>query len=383
MYKKFRESSLFSIVACIILVISIASLIIPDKSVSDAYDNKLDYAPKINLNSLWDGSFAQSYEKYVNDQIWLRDSFLKAKSFTEWILLKTESNGVSYGQGQYMFSKFYNFQTDTLVNNLDAIDIFSYNSVNDVSVMVVPSASYPLVDSLPGGLPVVDQGYYISEIYRYLSNTTNTINIKDRLAISTSEYIYYRTDPHWTTYGASLAYEQFALSRDFHAYKYESGKATKVAGYLGSNYSKCKAFNVRSDTIEYFDFPAEVSFRDFVTDEYGNTQIQNVTRDGLYDYSKFDSSDKYQAFLHGSHDYAVIKSERNSSKMDTIVVICDSFAYSFIPFLTQNYNEIIMIDMRFYTGSFEEIRDTRYDDVLVLLGFETICENSGIVQLAF
>jgi hypothetical protein len=373
MLKKIKDNSLFPLISCILLAVSFFTLLSPGGSYSEAYNEYLAGPPNPSFDTAWDGSLARGYDSYMTDHIWERDRLLKLKALFNAFSLKNENNGVSYGKEGYMFQKFYNFPPQVLIANLDAIDLFAYNSINNVSVMIAPSSSYPLGDNLPEGLPTVDQEFYIDEFNRYLSNTATPINVKDALvaeAIKPGSYIYYRTDHNWTTYGAWLGYSQFAATKEFKkTFIYDDNERVRVGGFLGASYSRGKPLSAAPDTIEYFEMP-------------GTVEADGVTHEGLYNYAAFGGSNKYTAFLHGAHPRAVIRGEHSSSKLDSIVVIGDSLAYCFIPFLTQNYNEVTLIDPNFYIGSFDEIRANRYDDVLILLGFETICANSNIAKLS-
>ena len=229
MFKKIRENFLFAVIACIVLAVSVVTLVTPAGKISERYDDNLSQIPELTLESYLDGDFIALYEQYLSDQIWRRDDFLSIKSFVEYLMLKTESNGVAYGEDRFMFNKFYNFPPEILTANLNAIDLFAYNTVSETSIMVVPSSSYPLVDYLPDNMPIVDQGYYINEINEYLSNTTTPINVKDVLAINANKYIYYRTDPNWTTYGAWLGYTQLTALRGLKSFKYDSNTVKKTS----------------------------------------------------------------------------------------------------------------------------------------------------------
>lgn len=370
MIKKLKSISTFAIVAVIILVFSVAGMAIynPNRNFSENENRYLQTLPAISWADLVSGRFASEYEAFVSDYFWLRDNWIAAKSVSEFLMGKRENNDVIYGADGYLFQKFYSFDADRLQANLDAIDLFAFHSVSDVSVIVVPTANYPLVDKLPSGLPVVDEGYYINEINNYLSGTAIPINVASTLVAESNNYIYYRTDHHWTTYGAWLAYNQFAAANALPAFDYKRLQPTTVDGFLGTSYSKAKNFNVVSDTIEYFDFPAGMSV-------YTGPNNETVTSyDSLYDYAKFDARDKYAAFLHGNNAYSVITSEPGVRKLESALVICDSYGYSFVPFLTENYNNITVLDVRYYNGDYSEFRETYYDDIIVLYGFKSLTE---------
>lgn len=376
----FKEGILFFVAAILIMTMALCSLISADKRQSARYGDALPPAPGFTFETFLNGQWQQAYERYLSGQAWPRDAFALTRSVSELLLLKNESNGIIYGSSGYMFRPFYEFDENILKANLDAIDSFTYHSVSEVSVMVVPTASYPLIDLLPDGIPAVDQHYYINDINRYLNQSNSgvkTINVADALAaeaVLSDRYLYYHTDPNWTSYGAWIAYSQFANSRNLRAFKYEESTALHSSGFLGAYYSASKAAFPTSDEITYFDFIASVSFI--------SSDGEEIILNDLYDRDRFVERDQYAAFLHGNHPIAEITSEQSVNKRDTIVVICDSFGYSFIPFLTQNYNKIILIDPRFYEGSFEEILKTRYNDILILMNFESICNDESFAKLS-
>lgn len=372
-----KEGFLFFAAAAVIVTVAFGSLLNAGKETSPRYGDDLPPAPTFTFESYLNGRFQQSGEQYLAGQIWPRDLLTMTHSLADFLLFKNESHGIAYGRGGYTFRIFYDFDVDTLMANLNAIDSFAYHTVSNVSVMIVPTANYVLKDYLPAGLPDVDQNYYISEFYRYWGDSVaTTINVADALAVEAiraDSYLYYRTDPHWTSYGAWLAYSQLMAVRGQSLFPYDARAALRSTGFLGANYAASKALFPRADEIAYFDFAADITF----PAERGKP----VTMNSLYDDEQFAERNQYAAFLYGDHARAEITSQQSSNKLDTIVVICDSFGYSFIPFLTQNYNHIIMIDPRYYDGSFEELRGTHYDDVLILMSFESICTDASFAKL--
>lgn len=366
---KKTNSALFIIVFGFICIYSFINILIPDKEFSENENKYLAKMPALTWTSLVDGSFSQKYEKYISEQFMLRDEWISTKSVAEYALLKTENNGIVYGKDGYMFPKFYSFNADTLKTNLESVDTFSFNSLSNVYVMVVPSSYYSLVDKLPTGVPVVDESYFIDEINNYVSNSATPVSIKDVLAVNYDKYIYYRTDHHWTTYGAWLAYSQFAsVSGLSPTFNYNTATSNTVEGFLGTSYSKSKLFNAQPDTIEYFDFN-------------GTLKRDDTIYDGLYDLDKFQQRDKYSGFLYGNSGYTEIETDFSVTKNDSILIIRDSYADSFVPFLTEHYNKIVLVDPRYYNGSYKELANTPFSDVLILFGFEDFCSEISIAKL--
>ncbi|MEG0833437.1 MAG: DHHW family protein [Oscillospiraceae bacterium] len=366
--KNIKRFPLFLIVFGFIVIYSLTCLFLPDKSFSENENKYLAKFPQISWRGLVNGSFATKYEEYVSDQMLFRDGWITAKSLCEFALLKTENNGVVYGKDGYMFPRFYKFDKSTLIKNLDAIGTFSARAYSNVSLMIVPSSYYPLVDKVPAGLPIVDQSFFIKSSYNYLADVCLPVNAKDILSVNANNYIYYRTDHHWTTYGAWLAYTQFAATAGFTPFEYNGSVPIKVPEFFGTSYSKSKAFNAKPDTLEYFDFK-------------GTMTIGDQTYDSIYDTDKLSSRDKYGAFLRGNNGYSTIKSPPSDSKKESILVIKDSFANSMIPFLLNNYNTIVVVDPRYYSGDFKEFFDDRFSDILVLYSFESITTDTSIAKL--
>ncbi|MEG2083001.1 MAG: DHHW family protein, partial [Oscillospiraceae bacterium] len=204
--KKLKSSSsvfegglLFVLIFGFITLFALINLIMPDREYSENENKYLAKSPKFTWATLVSGKFALDYETYVCEQFLLRDNWISAKSLSEFALLKVENNGVVYGKQGYMFPKFFSFDAERLNGNLAAIDAFAYECPAEVSVMIVPSAFYPLSEYVPRGLPHVDEGFYIDRINEYLSESAKPLDIEGALSVHANEYIYYRTDHHWTT----------------------------------------------------------------------------------------------------------------------------------------------------------------------------------------
>ena len=100
---------------------------------------------------------------------------------------------------------------------------------------------------------------------------------------------------------------------------------------------------------------------------------------GLYDTEKFDTVDKYAAFLYGNNGYTTIQGNGEGS----ILVVKDSYANSFVPFLCANYERIGVIDPRGYKLSIQELAQQEgYDNILLLFNFQTFKSSNDLNGLA-
>lgn len=367
--KALKKIILFILILLFTVSFSLADLLSEDRTFSESENKYLAKFPAITYRSVVDGNFSSSYENYISDQFLFRESWITLKSTVESALLKTENNDIIYGKQGYLFPKYYSFDHKALQRNLASIDTFAAAMKAPVAVMLLPSKYYPLVDYLPKDCPFVDQSYYISEINNYLSVNADIVNAKDVLAVNSSKYIYYKTDHHWTNYGAWLAYCQLAQVAGFSPFEYDSFPISVASkSFLGTNYSKSHRMNQQADTIEYYDFEIKSLVADGV--EYSS----------LYDMEQFTKRDKYAAFIHGNNGLTVITSKYSKDKLDSVLIIKDSFANSLIPLLTEHYNTIYAIDPRFYNyqNGYAQFAEMDFSQVLFIYSFETLAAPSNI-----
>ncbi len=279
---------------------------------------------------------------------------------SEFALLKVSNDNIIFGKGGYLFPIFLSFDTNLLKTNLFYLDEFSARSSYPVSIIVVPSAYVPLYDLLPYDTPAVDQRYFIAKLGIYLSVNANFININDLFTInSTKDDLYYKTDKHWTTYGAWLAYSQFCSQKGFAPYDFKETKPLSSNNFLGDIYEHCPTFIKQYDYVEYFDFSDTRSL------------VDGRWEDGTFCETMFQSDTPYDAFLFGGN-VSTIETNSETAKNDSILVITDSFGYSFIPFLTSHYQTIDIINIEQLKNTKPPTTEKVYDDILILCEFEKL-----------
>ena len=111
-----------------------------------------------------------------------------------------------------------------------------------------------------------------------------------------------------------------------------------------------------------------------------------VTADGkeipLYDMSAAGEKDKYKVFLGGNYGETTITGGCNNGK--TLLIIKDSFANSLVPFLTADYENIIMLDLRYYMGSAKQLAaDKGADEILFVCEMSSFANDKNMVKLGF
>ena len=373
--KKYPTFFVFSILVILFTVIDIIN---SPNEFSELENRKLSQMPILSLKSYIDTSFSSDYEKYINDQFFLRDNWIDLKSRIEYLLGKRENNDIIFGKENYLFKKFTTFNDEMLKNNLNSIITFTNNYNKEVDFFIIPN-SYAVYDELtPRYLPLVDQLSLINSINSYLSlksnDHINTINVAEELLKNKDDYIYYKTDHHWTSYGAYLAYLKYMDYLGLEIVDINNLEKITINNFLGTYYNRSKYFKADSDFITYYN----------ILDLY--IEIDGKEQLSLMDLDKFKGSDKYSAFLWGNNGLTKVINENISEerKGSSILIFKDSYANSFIQFLSYNYEIIDIIDLRYFKESIRNfMKDKDYNEILIMYSFNNLSSDINIRRLKF
>ncbi|MGL5353429.1 MAG: DHHW family protein [Clostridium sp.] len=352
----------------VLFFLSIIDIITPMKKFSEIENRNLRTMPTLSFKNILDSSFSKKYDEYVNDQFIGRDFWINLKSRSEHILGKIENNNIIYGKNDFMFEKFTVLDTNRIQVNVESIKSFINNTKQKVSLIIVPNSYEIYNENIPSSIPLINQKEQIEDIYKNISNS-NVINLYNTFNENKYKNLYYKTDHHWTTYGAYLAYSEFVRSLGENPVNIEDLKENKIEDFYGTYYSKAKPYNAKSDTLSYYDF------------ENVTLELDEEKYNSLYDYSQIEKRDKYSIFLRGNNPLTIIKNNENKSGKK-ILIFKDSYANSMIPFLSANYEEIHVIDLRSFSGKVSEyIKENTFDDILILYNFIGFSRDADILKI--
>ena len=311
-------------------------LLAKDKNFSELENRNLSAKPSFTMASLLDGTYGKAFETYIADQFPLRNQFISTKAYSELILQKKDNNGVYIGKDDYFLQNFDAPDLDLAARNATYINELAKEF--KVYVGLAPTATKVLEDKLPNYATPYDEAFYISTFYNKLSNQVTKLDFLNTLSTHKDEYIYYKTDHHWTTLGAYYAYTEFCKSADLIALTLDDFKIEDVSdAFYGTLFSKGNFSFATPDMMQLF-YPKQTEALEITYEATGKTSSS------LYEYSHLDTKDKYSVFLDNNHPLIKIKTSiKNGRKL---LVIKDSYANSFIPFLTQHYEEIQVLDLR-------------------------------------
>jgi len=358
----------------LLLSLSITNIAWPKKVFSNKENRYLQEFPELNKKTIISGEFSKDFETYTTDQFVGRDNWISLKTISDLAMLKKDNTRVYFGKEHYLFDVDKKLDEEQFKKNIKNINIFleklgEYNENIKISSLLVPTKSGVLKDKLPLYAPIVDEKHIIDHLKLSIKDNMEIIDLKDKMYGKKNEYIYYKTDHHWTSMGAFYAYEYYMTQNGEIPLGLGDFTITKVSeDFLGTSYRKANLYLGKADEIH--------SYKPKIETDYNITINNTIKSDSFYDNSFLNKTDKYSFFFGG--DKSLIEIETGIKNNKNILIIKDSFANSFIPFLTNHYENISIIDPRYYkTSILDYIEDNEIDQVLLLFNVQTFVQEKS------
>lgn len=371
--RKVQEKLVGIIFILTLFLFLIINVIVPDREKSVQENRMLATKPKFRLSSLISGDYDEKFEAYMDDQFVGRDMWRKLKVTVDRIGGSRLENGVYIGTNGQLLEQIEVADENHLAANIKAIKSFSESqSKIPVRMMLVPDAANVLNHSLPSLAKPEDQTQMFSMVRKDLGDSVEWIDVSTELNKHKTEKIYYKTDHHWTTLGAFYAFQAAApslgiegdLSGKYVSYAVSDSFNGMLASKSGVNLGEKEQIDIYVPTEEDTDLIV-----DYVDEGKRSTS--------LYDSSKLKEKDQYTVFLGGNSSLLDIRTVSTSTKR--LLLVKDSFANSFIPFLTPYYREIVVADPRYYSGTINDLMDSyRISEVLFLYSGNTFFKDNNI-----
>ena len=248
----------------------------------------------------------------------------------------------------------------------------SLSGVSQVYAMAIPlSSGITLPDELFSDIPGSDQAQAEKDILAGMGQNVKTIPLHDVMMSHRTEYIYFRTDHHWTALGAYYAYVQFCTAKGITPHNLSDYEVSQFPGFLGSFYNdggKPDAMKNDPDTVNaYHPVSATASMK------YGDNENSTLTGGQvIFDESTASASLKYGTFIMGDNPFTVIENPEVSNG-ESCIVVKESFGNAFVPFLVDHYQTVYVVDYRYYSGSITQLaRDKGVKDVLFVNNLSAI-----------
>ncbi len=398
----------------------------PDRSYSVSERRLLAQKPKLTAETVWSASYMTDYETYLTDQFPMRDQWITVKTYCSMLLGQRESGGVYIARDHSLIElhapDFLN--EEVALRNEEALltfvkDMYGYGAEH-VSVMLVPTAESVWKDKLSAYAQVFDQRAYQERLRGLLMERgagQSCVDVWEMLAEHRQEPVYYKTDHHWTVLGAYYGYLEYVrkLAGEDGALPGSGGQdgiaqgsggqdggapyqdaaerylmanglpvwedyelETVRSDFHGTTAAKCGLYHIRDEITlvrpkEYFAEQYQVAY-----------DLGAARTDSLYSYEQAAGDDPYSVYLDGNHAVTEITVTRGGARQSgrSLLLVKDSYANSIVPYLTAVYDEITVIDLRYYNAGIHALMEERgYTDVLVLYNLPNFLTERTVYKL--
>lgn len=310
------------------------------RTYSPVEKRELQTRPEISITKVLDGRFQKKYESYLRDQFPGRDHWVSFQTDMELFMGKNEIHNVYIGKNHYLLEHYTEkeFDPQQISKNLQALEKFVGKAKQnaDVHVMMVPTKSWILREKLPAFAPHYKEQKFYDALQQKLEKEDVLISVEPVLDAHKEEEIYYRTDHHWTTLGAWYAYKQYTKAVGGDLQRAQGKKKFRCISkdFYGTTYAKIN-YARQADKIEIYE--PEDKLR--VVYNMGEKKTKT-----LYDVSFLKTADQYSVFTGGNQ--AVLEITGGIKNGKTLLLIKDSFANSILPFLAEDYEKLVVVDLR-------------------------------------
>lgn len=348
--------------------------ILPKQEFSEKEKRYLTAFPEVTAAGVAGGTVQSGFEDWFADHFPLRDLWVGVDAYFKIAGGRNSQQEVYLARDGYLIHAPRGGDTEQFVKNLARFDNFAASTGLPATVLPVPSPGEINESLLPAG----HGDYQNDALYTLAGDTLKTARLLDprealRVA-NAARPVYYRTDHHLTAYGSHRLYRFWRESLGLSVLPETAYTVTPYDGFYGTNWSASGLWLTAPDTIELWDSGADVT----VTIADGGTEP--VVSDSLFFPAHLEEPDKYPVYLDGNHALTTI--ENPGAAGGTLLVIKDSYAHSFAPFLADDYQTVYLLDLRFYRGSVSGFaKEHGVDELLFLYGIDTLLTDSNSAWL--
>lgn len=392
-FKFTPDKLMITLFAAVLLAVPIVTAVTPKLERSDNENRMLQKAPTLVDEKKWEKAedfkgyfeavkwkyinnregkaYKEDVEKYFCDHLVGRELWVKTCNRIQMMAGKQEINEV-YTIDDQMIQSFKSYDETGLEKAVGAINLFAERHPDIQSyIMIAPTAQEIFSSKLPSYAGLISQKTFIDNIYKSMEGV-GTIDCLSTLVGHSDEYIYYRTDHHWTSLGAFYAYGAAAKSLGYSALGYGSFNIeTASSDFRGTLFSKTLDDRITPDEMTYF-HPSSGEPKVTMT---SNTGTKILTYDSMYVREFLDQKDKYSSFTGSNVPIVDIKTGVENGK--SLLVIKDSYAHSLVPFLANHYSRITMVDMRYISTDLNMVvKLADYDQALFMYNAITFAQDT-------
>ncbi|HCI73544.1 MAG TPA: hypothetical protein DHV42_03270 [Lachnospiraceae bacterium] len=381
--RKHHSVYLNTVFLLLIFGFTAANILRPQRERSETENRTLTKRPALTWDSLISGTFAKEYESYLSDQFILRDDWITLKTGLERAALKQETNDVYFAADGYLIEAHTGaFTGDTAQQNLVRLGSFFQTlaqtyTPEHLTCMIVPNAVDILRDHLPAFADPYDQEAYLAKVKDVLPDGVwfdASAVLRQAHETDGQKQLYYRTDHHWTTEAAFDVFASWLAAKGIGSTNSDQFAISKVTDSFEGTIASKLGISGRADSIQRWDPLAAYDY-------YLIYNQSDDLRNTMYQKSFLDTKDKYAYFYGGN--YGLIETKMPQAQTGRrLLLIKDSYAHCFAPFTCGYFDEVDLLDPRYYNASIQDLMASKsYTDILLLFNAAGFAEETAIARL--
>ncbi len=361
--------------AVLIAAMTLCLVLTPEKAYSGREKRMLNGFPVLTWESLKNGRFMDQIEDYAKDQFALRDLAADVRNGLKLLTGDRESNGVFYLKSGRLAERFTMPSDASIRTQLTEIRAFSAkNETARQYFLLVPTAAALYPEEIPDFADPDSQHVYIDRILRELPEAVGAVDVRRAFTAEKGKSeLYYRTDHHWTTEGAKIAAEELLKAMGLSMADPGTGGVVS-ASFMGSLAAKSGFRTVTPDAVTIYPIAPKPEEGSYFTVTYADEQ---ETAGTVYDAAALRGDDPYEVFFGGNHAEIEIRTSLETGRR--LLLIKDSYANALIPFLIGSFDEISVVDPRYYRGNLDELTAEKgFTDIVFLYNANTLSEDTSL-----
>ena len=345
------------------------------RDISPEENRVLAKAPELNAKELYDGRTGEKLDRYVTDHFAGRNRWLVGSSLIQTELSESIVNGV-YVSDDRLISTDDKGITDASAM-AEIFDSFARNYDGMVYFAAIPTSAGVYGDVLPGHIVRQTESQQINALYYAMDSDIRKIDAYNILKMLKDNYIYYRNDTKWTSYGAYCVYKTVIQKLGFQPNSYDKYSIEHVTdNFRGNLYNRTLSRRPKADIMDIYEYHNGADVTSCIV----------VRRDGInaegqiFDREKLETGDKYSMYLGDSVPIMRITTSANTDKK--LLVIKDDFGDCFVPFLLQHYSEITVVDPSVMSGKLSDyVNADDYGQTLFLFGTDSLSDREMMSKI--
>ena len=364
------ENIIICVAFCAFLAImSVLYFALPKSDFSELEKRFLASAPEVTGESILNGEFGKDIESYLADHMPARDFFVGLNSYFELFTGRQAADDIYVSKSGSLVEAPAKWNQADIDKSVNAINGFAGKTDISVDMMIVPSAGWASRNEIIGSSKVYSDDKNIDKIYGMVNEDINTI---DLCSVFDNPALYYKTDHHWTSEGAHSAYKDYMISIGAEYRNAEDFEIETVDGFYGSTYSRAALWLTQSEDLELWHGSENITVTNGENEE---------VNDGIFYRDRLEETDKYTVFLDGNHSVVRINNPDALHK-GTILVVRDSYTNCLGGFLSESYENVILVDLRYYKKPVSELCvEENVDRVLICYSYSNFLTDKNIVWL--